>query len=223
MQANGYINGWPYQDANLLYQLVPTDRTHVFTMTTEWAIPVGKGASINLHGVLGQIVNDWHVNYVFVAQTGFPLGISQGYDYECNHPYAPDGGPTNSNYLYNQWNFLSPVTGKSSSTGCWVQGSSISQYFLNYLPQRIGQVRQPSVPNLDISVFKNFSTWESVRVQLRADAFNITNTALRQGVNTNPSSGPPVYSGGVWNGFGTVNQNQYNFPRIIQLSLKILF
>jgi hypothetical protein len=223
MQANGYINGWPYQDANLLYQLVPTDRTHVFTMTTEWAIPVGKGASINPHGVLGQIVNDWHINYVFVAQTGFPLPISQGYDYECNHPYAPDGGPTNSNYLYNQWNFVSPVTGKSSPTGCWVQSSSISQYFLNYLPQRIGQVRQPSVPNLDVSVFKNFSTWESVKVQLRADAFNITNTALRQGVNTTPTAGPPVYSGGVWNGFGTVSQNQYNFPRIIQLSLKILF
>jgi hypothetical protein len=104
-----------------------------------------------------------------------------------------------------------------------VQSSSISQYFLNYLPQRIGQVRQPSVPNLDVSVFKNFSIWESVRMQFRADAFNITNTAQRQAVNTNPGAGQPVYSGGVWNGFGTVNQVQYNFPRIVQLSLKVFF
>jgi hypothetical protein len=70
---------------------------------------------------------------------------------------------------------------------------------------------------------KDFSIWESVKVQFRADALNITNTALRQAVQTDPTKGPAVYQGGVWNGFGTVNDQQYNFPRIIQLSLKVLF
>jgi hypothetical protein len=62
-----------------------------------------------------------------------------------------------------------------------------------------------------------------VRLQFRADAFNITNTALRQGVTTDPTKGPAVYQGGVWNGFGTVSDLQYNFPRIIQLSMKLFF
>ncbi len=227
MQDNGYINGWPYQDAQLLYQLVPTDRTHVFTMTTEYALPVGQGKKYMAHGILGQIVNGWNINYVFSAQTGFPLGISQSFTYECQHPYAPNGGPTNTDYLYNiyPFTFTNPVTGasQSSSGGCWVPNSSISQYFLGSLPQRIGQVRAPTAPDLDVSVLKNFSIWESVKLQFRADAFNITNTAIRQAVDTNPNDGPLKYVGGLPTGFGTVNQNQYNFPRIIQLSLKVLF
>jgi hypothetical protein len=196
-------------------------------MTAEWALPVGHGSKYQARGVLGQIINDWHINWVNYWESGFPLGISQSYTYDCNHSYRPDGGPTNTDYLYNTYpfSFVNPVTGatQTSSGGCWIPNSSISQYFLNSAPQRIGQVRAPSVPNLDVSVFKNFSLWESVRLQFRADAFNITNTALRQGVNTTPTAGPPVYSGGVWSGFGTVSDLQYNFPRIIQLSLKVLF
>lgn len=221
MQRNGYINGWPYQDAHLLYQLVPTDRTHVFTMTTEYALPVGRGKRFMAHGVLGQVVNDWNINWVTAVQTGFPLGISQGNDYQCDHPYAPNGGSTNSDYLYNDYSYQ--YNGKTSPTGCWVTNSTISPYFLNYLPQRIGQVRSPSVPNLDVSVTKDFTIWESVRVQFRADALNITNTTLRQAVQTDPTKGPAVYQGGVWNGFGTVNDQQYNFPRIVQLALKVFF
>ncbi len=221
MQKNGYINGWPYQDAQLLYQLVPTDRTHVFTMTAEYALPVGKGKKFMAHGVLGQVVNDWNINWITAIQTGFPLGISQGNDYQCNHPYRPDGGPNNTDYLYNNYSYQ--YNGKTSPTGCWITNSTISPYFLNYLPQRIGQVRAPSIPNLDVSVFKDFVLRESLRLQFRADALNITNSALRQAVQTDPTKGPAVYQGGVWNGFGTVNDQQYNFPRIIQLAMKITF
>jgi len=227
MEDSGYTNGWPYQDANLLYELAPSDRTHVFTMTAQWALPVGHGAKYQAHGVVGQLVNDWNINWVTEWETGFPLGIQQGYTYYCNHPYRPNGGPTNTDYLYNStpFSFVNPVTGatQNSTTGCWAQNSAISQYFLNSLPQRIGQVRAPSEPNLDLSVYKNFVIREPVQLQFRADAFNLTNTALRQNVQTNPSAGPAVYSGGVWSGFGTVNDAQYNFPRIIQLSLKVLF
>jgi hypothetical protein len=221
MQRNGYINGWPYQDAQLLYQLVPTDREHVFTLTAEYALPVGHGKRFKARGVLGQVVNDWNINWVTAIQSGFPLGISQGNDYQCGHPYSPDGGPTNSDYLYNNYNYQ--YNGKISPTGCWITNSTISPYFLNYLPQRIGQVRAPTVPNLDVSVMKNFAIHESIRLQFRADALNITNTALRQAVQTDPTKGPAVYQGGVWNGFGTVNDQQYNFPRIVQLALKVFF
>jgi hypothetical protein len=221
MQRNGYINGWPYQDAQLLYQLVPTDRTHVFTLTAEYALPVGHGKALMAHGVLGQVVNDWNINWITSIQTGFPLGISQGNDYQCNHSYAPNGGSTNNDYLYNNYSYQ--YNGKTSPTGCWITNSTISPYFLNYLPQRIGQVRAPSVPDLDVSVMKNFVIRESVQLQIRADAMNITNTALRQAVQTDPTKGPAVYQGGVWNGFGTVNDQQYNFPRIIQLSAKLFF
>jgi hypothetical protein len=221
MQANGYINGWPYQDAQLLYQLVPTDRPHVFTVTGEWALPVGKGARWAPHGVVGQLVNNWNVSWIFNWQSGAPLAIQQGYDYQCNHGYRPDGGPTNTNYLYNDYSYK--YNGKASAGGCWVPSSTISPYFLNYLPQRIGQVRQPSIPNIDMSVYKGFAITEAISLQVRAEALNMTNSALRQSVQNSPTAGPPVYQGGVWAGFGTVNDQQFNFPRIFQLSMKLSF
>jgi hypothetical protein len=44
MQATGYQNGWPYQDPDLKYQIAGSDRTHVFSLTSEWALPIGKGS-----------------------------------------------------------------------------------------------------------------------------------------------------------------------------------
>ena len=223
MQRNGYINGWPYQDANLLYQLVPTDREHVFTLATQWDLPFGKGKpfATNAGPVLNQIVGGWQMSWIVSVQSGFPLGISQGYDYQCGHGYRPDSGPRNTDYLYNDYTYQ--YNGKTSPSGCWVQSSSIAQYFLNYLPQRIGQVRAPSIPNVDMSVQKNFPLTERWRLQVRADALNLMNTALLQSVDTNPSDGLPKYQGGVWHGFGTKSDYEYNFPRIVQLSMKLIF
>ena len=112
MQRNGYINGWPYQDAQLLYQLVPTDREHVFTMTAQYCSSRRPWKTLCGSRRTGPIVNDWNINSVAAVQSGFPLGISQGNDYQCNHPYSPDGGPTNSDYLYNNYNYQ--YNGKTS-------------------------------------------------------------------------------------------------------------
>jgi len=60
-------------------------------------------------------------------------------------------------------------------------------------------------------------------MQLRADGFNLANTVLFGGPDTNPGDVVKVSSTGVYSGFGTVGITQYNFPRIIQLSLKAYF
>ncbi len=52
----------------------------------------------------------------------------------------------------------------------------------------------------------------------------MTNTVLFPGPDTNPGDGPPkVQKNGTYTGYGTVNLYQQNFPRIVQLSLKVLF
>ncbi len=43
MAATGYQNGWPYQDPELKKEIAGSDRTHVFSDTTEWELPFGKG------------------------------------------------------------------------------------------------------------------------------------------------------------------------------------
>ncbi len=218
MQATGYQNGWPYQDANLKYQISNTDRTNVFTATTEWALPFGKGSSMgiapNAHGVVGALINGWNVDFILSAETGFPVSLNTGYYDDCNHSYAPNGGPTFTNYLYNNYSTGNPL-------GCY---ASIPQYGLSNLPNQISQVRQPTITNLDIALHKDFGITESSHLQFRAEALNSTNTVLFPGPDTNPGDGPPkVSSNGTYSGFGTVNLYQQNFPRIIQLALKFVF
>ncbi len=215
--ATGYQNGWPYQDANLKYQVAGSDRTHVFSATTEWALPVGKGSKFllpNASGVLGAFVNGWNVNFILSAQTGTPVGLNTGYYYNCNHSYTPDGGPTFTNYIYNNYSSGNPL-------GCY---SSIPQYGLANLPNRISTLRNPSITNVDFSVHKEFPLTESMRLQFRAEALNLTNTVLFPGPDNNPGDGPPkLQKNGTYTGYGTVNLYQQNFPRIVQLSLKFLF
>ncbi len=217
MQATGYQNGWPYQDASLKYQIAGSDRTHVFSATSEWALPIGKGSNFiasNASGVLGAIINGWSVNFILSAETGFPVSLNTGYYYNCNHSYTPDGGPTLNNYIYNNYSNGNPL-------GCW---TTIPQYGLMNLPNQIATLRQPSIVNLDLGVHKDFQLHESIRLQFRAEALNLTNTVLFPGPDNNPGDGPPtVQSNGTYTGFGTVNLYQQNFPRVIQLALKLFF
>ena len=212
MQATGYINGWPYQDSSLLYQISPTDRTHVFTLTGEYNLPSLR-ADDGAKKVVGAVVNHWELSNVFTWQTGFPVGLPGGFQYLSNHSYTPTGGPTDEEYLYNCNG--APLT-------CWVPFPN--NYYLGYLPSRIGTLRQPSMPNLDVSIMRTFPIHENINLQLRGDGFNVTNTVLFSGPDTNPYDGPPVkQSNGTYSGFGTVGPTQQNFPRILQISLKLRF
>jgi Carboxypeptidase regulatory-like domain/TonB dependent receptor len=216
MQATSYQNGWPYQDAQLKYQIAGSDRTQVLSVTGEWALPVGKGTKYvtNASGLLGALINSWSTNFIVSAQTGQPVGLNTGYYYNCNHSYTPSGGPTFNNYIYNNYS-------GGNTLGCW---STIPQYGLRVLPNQISTLRQPSIVNLDFAVHKDFALRESTRLQFRAEALNLTNTVLFPGPDNNPGDGPPkLQSNGTYTGFGTVNLYQQNFPRVIQLSLKLLF
>lgn len=216
MQATGYQNGWPYQDANLKYEISPTDRTHVFAAVPSWTLPFGKGQHFasNANRIVDEFIGGWNIDAVITAQTGVPVSLNTGYYDNCNHGYAPDGGPKLNNYLYNNYSSGSPL-------GCY---STIPQYALNNLPDQISQVRQPSIVNVDLGLHKDFAITETKRLQLRAEAQNLTNTALFPGPDSNPGDGPPkLQSNGTYTGFGTVNLFQQNFPRIVQLALKFFF
>jgi hypothetical protein len=111
----------------------------------------------------------------------------------------------------------------AANPGQFVQGVPNPFYILS-LPNQVSALRQPQVPNLDLSLQRIFPIRESVRLQFRADAFNITNSVLFPGPDTNPYDGGPLkQANGTWTGFGTIPPFQNNFPRILQVSLKLVF
>jgi hypothetical protein len=212
MAAGGYLNGWPYQDPNMLYEVEGTDRTHVFTLTGVYDLPsISKSATGGMK-VLGYIVNNWRLSNVLSVETGFPQGLPGG-TYLSTHSYTPDGGPTTSQWLYNC---------NGDPTACW--DSSLPPFVLSQNPSRISTVRSPQVPDLDLTLEREFHLNERFRLQLRGEADNITNSVLFGGPDTNPFDGPPVkQANGSWAGFGTISPFQNNFPRIVKVALKLYF
>jgi len=124
----------------------------------------------------------------------------------------PDGGQTKAQWIYN-------CNGQPQN--CWTPIPSRGQ---GNLPDRVGYLRQPSVPNLDLSLQKEFHITEAKKLQFRVDSFNTTNSVLFGGPDLNPRDKiQPLNSGGWMSGFGTIAPFQNNFPRILQLSLKFMF
>ena len=72
----------------------------------------------------------------------------------------------------------------------------------------------PANRRLDLSLFKNFSINESMKIQFRVEGFNVTNTA--NFANPSGALGSAAY--------GTISSLQsLATPRQIQLALKFLF
>ncbi len=216
MESTSYINGWPWQDPHPVYEPLSYDRTNVFSLAGEWDMPWGRGAKYFLSsasGPLGAIVNNWRLDWIFSDSTGFPEGLPGGFWYTADHSYVPSGGPTFGQWLYG--------CGNNDPLSCWTPIPSWGQ---GNVPNQVTYLRQPYIPDLDLTVEKNFPITESKRLEFRADFINSMNTPLFGGPDTNPYDGPPTrQANGSWSGFGTIGPTQQNFPRIIQLALKFYF
>ncbi|MGH9404628.1 MAG: carboxypeptidase regulatory-like domain-containing protein [Terriglobia bacterium] len=215
MQSDGWRNGWPWQDAHQVYEETGDDRTHILTWSGVWDLPMGKGAKYlapNASGPLGAIINNWRFSWIFTAQSGFPEGIGDGDWPVAGYSWAVPGGSYFGQWI-NNCGF--------QPANCFISRPAFSQ---GNQPDRVSYVRQPTVPDLDLTLEKDIPVTESKHFQLRVDAFNFTNTPLFGGPDTNYNDGPPKrQANGNWQGFGTINLFQDNFPRIVQLTLKFYF
>jgi len=213
INGDGYQNGWPYQDPTQQHWLATTDRTHILSLTSVWNLPVGKGGLLfsTPPAPIGFLINNWSLSGVFNAQSGTPVGVNTGYYYSCTgQSYRPKGGTS-----------VGQGSWFSGNADCW-QG--IPTYGLANLSGTTGQVRNPTIPSLDLSLQKSTPIRENLGFTLRLDAFNAMNSVLFGGPDTNPGDGPASFSPtSGWSGFGTVGAQQQNFPRILQVSGKISF
>ena len=72
----------------------------------------------------------------------------------------------------------------------------------------------PAAPQVNIAFAKDTTFGERYKLQFRAESFNLANTPIRGG----PISG--TFSSA---GFGQLPKSQQNFPRLVQLALKLYF
>ena len=145
------------------------DQRHNLAAFSYWdlpALPRGRAAAVS---------RGWRVSQTLVARSGLPYSVYAG-DQNC-HPlcntradlvnaaavYGPAAypSPPGTQRLLNPEAFSAPPSGLNGATGR-------------------NAFRGPGFWTLDLSVAREFAIWERVRLELRADAFNLANHANLQ-------------------------------------------
>ena len=173
------------------------DLPHRLVTTGSYALPFGKLAN----PVLRAIANGWQVNGILTLQSGDPIAVTQ------NAPafggFRPNavGDPSRPDATIEHW--LNPAAFVAAPSFTYGNAG-----------RNLPRTRTDVFKDLDFSLLRNFVIRESMRLQFRGEAINLTNTPTFGNPNGNISS----------TSFGVITGLSGNATaRQVQLGLKLLF
>ncbi len=183
------------------------DFPHVFSFATVYDIPIGRGRRFgtDIAGVLDALIGGWQLNGIFRAQSGLAFDVRANGGIRVDLIGDPYTGNTSSPPFLNFAAFRPAPAGRFGN----LERNSL---------------RSPSTYRLNLGVTKNFAIYESFKAQFRAEFFNITNTPILNGPNTNLNQPPPT---GPLRGdedfFGVIRSTEGFSARQIQFGLRLEF
>ncbi len=231
MEQTAYKNNWAW-DGKPTRAPADIDTPHNLAFSGLYELPVGPNKFL-LAGVTNlaarKLLSNWQVQWVFTYYSGRPIAIT-GAEYSgvplkgVNHQWVttPSGSPVLT--WFNTYN-IGKDGSYSAGTGlpktleeAVAIGSPFYQRKPNQpsgAPLRLSALRAATVPQLNLSVIKDTKlAGERMTLQFRAESFNFTNSPLLYGPTTDVNNREL---------FGTVRAAQQQFPRNVQLGLKLLF
>jgi len=171
-------------------------------------------------------LTDWEFSGIAVIQAGSPITVTDGnagavYGNFENRAQATGLNPSTKGSLYSRVinGYLTPNAFTLAPEAPFGSGPGDTDFG----DSATGLVRGPGQHNLDMAVERIFPITESSNFRLRAEFFNLTNTAQF----ANPNNGVAYIEtpGGPANenpSFGLISSRAAN-PRIIQFAAKYLF
>lgn len=183
-------------------QVTAEDRSHNLTFAGIWDLPFGRGRRFmnDLRGPSQFFLGGWTLNTTIIYQTGVPLGAWRSWEFLC-------GDPRVANRSESSWFF----NDRTRFNECWRQ---LRPFEYLELPNRFHQLRSHTAPQIDLMVSKKFNLNERWQFEIRGEAFNAFNTPLRgDPPSTNPAGAD----------FGILPVAQLNFPRNVQLGMRVRF
>ena len=225
----GYQDG---DDAGLLFYINPQrnyarttfDRTQTFVQSYVYELPFGKGKHWLRSGPVAQILGGWQFNGLLTLMTGSPFDVR----YSAASLLAPNNTQTADQIAPVQ------ILHGINTGNPWFSTSSFAAP-IQSVPT-FGSVGRnclsgPGLFGLDASLFKNIDISERMKLQIRGEAFSLTNTPQF----ANPGAG----AGGSNANFTTLGSNNFGIVsavigsgsgvngtgggRAIQLGVKLLF
>ena len=193
--AGGALQNYQNRRAERALAVFDTPQTFVFSYV--WELPFAKH---------NRLLGGWQVNGITTLQSGAPLGITGG---NASNAFAGTQRPNWTGKNPNLDGSISQRLDRYFDTSVFTTNNPFT---FGNAPRVMPDLRAPGLRNFDFSAFKNFPLKERLRLQFRAEFFNIFNT---------PQFGFPD-TGLNSNTFGQIS-SQANLPRDIQFALKLLF
>jgi hypothetical protein len=197
---------------NLRYDFDSANQPQELAFSGVWDLPFGKGRKFGsgAKGVEDKLVSGWRVVPILTYISGNAVGLP-GYINFCGD-YTHYKDPATGQYTGQ-----TPAHWFNNNPSCYANFPA--QSINSALPQRFsGNVEYPAKPQLGLAIDKNVTFKEHYKMQMRAEAFNLTNTPI-----LGSASGPSINTTFTSATFGILPQSQSNFPRFFQLSAKLYF
>jgi hypothetical protein len=211
--SNGWLgNATSIQDLTNLrgeQSVGATDTRHRVVLGGSYELPIGRGKALGtgMNRATDALLGGWQVNAFLTLQAGLPIYVNMAFARLADGSQRPNisGDPRS------RASIKDVVDGKDiffnlsafSDPGDQIPGNA---------PRFNSDLRGDGIGNIDVSLFKNFQILEKMKLQLRAEFFNFTNTPRFYDPNASFGSGS----------FGTIS-GQANNPRQAQMGVRFLF
>jgi hypothetical protein len=165
-----------------------------FVVSGSYQFPFGKGRRLlpGAKGAVAKLVEGWQATPVYRCESGVPITVSSG-ESLGRSAYLPNDQRTLSRWF---------------DTAAFRLRETLEFAATAALPD----VRTQGTSNVDLTLFKDTAIYETLRLQFRAEAFNLLNRV---------AFGAPGGTVGAAS-FGVIS-SQINFSRQLQFALKLLW
>ncbi len=187
------------------------DVPHNLVVSYSLPLPIGQGKRLlgSATGAVNKLVSGWGVNGIYTLQSGLALVITDA----TNNSYSLNNGTQRPNLVSGcTLNTTGSATSRLNqwfNTGCFTQPAAFT---FGSAPRELTNTRGAGMNNSDFALFKDTHLTERMKLQFRAEFFNLFNRV---------QFGEPGQIFGA-PGFGVVNY-QLNSPRLVQLALRLEF
>lgn len=230
------------QNQRLDYARASFDTTHSFNFNGIYELPFGAGKKLfNSGGWKDRVIGGWQVTSILQITSGTPLSFLDPRG-TLNRAGRSANQTASSNLTKEQIKdligirrdasgivyFIDPsvILASGRASNGFGQATAANQVFFNVLPGQTGNVERlfingPRFWNWDASAIKNIRITEGKRLQLRLEAFNVTNSTRFR----TTAAGVAETNSGIFNinntTFGRLPSAQA--PRIVQFVGRLEF